>query len=212
RQNECPYGGGADLNAVVVHGGGETFLGCQIPAAGDLDGEARSGEALPGFRDHVALPWPCSPGLCSRPRAQRLVGRGDTAPGLRISECGAGAGDCTNRRRSNAQGPAASSSFVGEKEDVDRDKPLLPGCPAQCGRPTRQCPGAALLWVLVVELLGAADPRQDRLANGRCDVRELRIVIGCQRGGAGHVIWVCATLRTASQKQFLPNMKEHRIS
>src|SRR5699024_3803316 len=95
-----------------------------------------------------------------------------------------------------------TSSIFGEEEDVDCDEPLLPVRPAQCGRPTRQCPGVALLWVLVVELLGAADPRRDRLANGRCGVRELRIVIGCQRGGAGHTIWVCATLRTASQKQF----------
>lgn len=183
----------------MVYRGGEAFLGCQIPPAGDLDGEAGSGEDLPGVRDDVVFPWPCPTGLCCRPRAQCLIGRGNTAPGLRVSVCGAGAGDRTDSRRSDAQRSAVPSPIFGEKEDVDCDEPLLPVCPAQCGRPSRQCPGVALLWVLVVEFLGAADPRGDRLANGWCGVRELRIVDGCQRCGAGHVIWVCAILRTAWQ-------------
>src|SRR5699024_640035 len=58
---------------------------------------------------------------------------------------------------------------------------------------------ATALLGLLVEVFGGGDARRDRLANGQCGVRELRIVVWVQRGSAGHAIWVCAILRTAWQ-------------
>ena len=103
----------------MVHRGGKSLLGREVPAPGDLDRETEGCQDPAHIGDHIMAPR-SSPACSLRcvGAEGRVRGR-DASPGAGVREMGARAGDGTGGRGGEVAFPAEAQCVLTGEGDVN---------------------------------------------------------------------------------------------